>query len=153
MADVHTPDVRSKNMAAIRNRDTKPEVFVRKALFAQGFRYRKNVKTLPGKPDIVLPKYKAVILIHGCFWHGHSCYLFKVPKTRTDFWLNKIEENRTRDLRNTRELEAQGWRVLVIWECALKGKHKLSEHELLKKTENWIRFQGEKAEIAGRFPN
>jgi DNA mismatch endonuclease (patch repair protein) len=121
MADVHSPEIRSFNMSRIRNKDTKPELIVRKYLFSNGFRYRVNDKTLPGKPDIVLPKYRTVIFIHGCFWHGHEgCKYFVVPKTRTDWWLNKIEGNKQKDVENFNKLQCFGWKVLIIFECELR---------------------------------
>ena len=121
MSDVHTPEQRSYNMSRIRSKDTKPELLVRKFLFSQGFRYRIHVKKLPGKPDIVLPKYKTVIFVHGCFWHGHEdCSYFVVPKTRTDWWLSKINRNRELDKQNAEKLEETGWRVMVIFECNLR---------------------------------
>ena len=108
-------------MSCIKGKNTKPEEIVRKYLFSQGFRYRKNDKRLPGTPDIVLPKYRTVIFVNGCFWHGHQgCRYFVVPKTNTDFWMNKIDTNRIRDQKKISELEAMGWRVIVIWECELK---------------------------------
>jgi DNA mismatch endonuclease, patch repair protein len=121
--DVHEPEVRSYNMSRIKAKDTKPEMLVRKFLFAQGFRYRLHAKNLPGKPDIVLPKYKTVIFIHGCFWHGHKgCKYFVVPKTRTDWWLNKINRNKELDKKNVRLLRQDSWKVLTIFECRLKKK-------------------------------
>lgn len=121
MADVHTPKQRSYNMSRIRNKDTKPEELVRKYLFSQGFRYRKNDVRLPGKPDIVLPKYKTVIFVNGCFWHKHEgCKYFVWPKNNADFWKNKIESNVTRDDKNYQQLKELGWKVLIIWECELK---------------------------------
>jgi DNA mismatch endonuclease (patch repair protein) len=112
-------------MSRIRNKDTKPEMIVRKFLFSQGFRYRIHVKELPGKPDIVLPKYKAVIFIHGCFWHGHEgCKYFVVPKTRTEWWLKKINGNKQNDIDNIDKLKENGWNVIAIYECQLKPKLK-----------------------------
>ena len=121
MADVHDPETRSYNMSKIKGKDTKPEILVRKYLFANGFRYRINVKTLPGKPDIVLPKYKTVIFVNGCFWHGHKgCKYFVLPKTRTEWWLQKIKDTQKRDKQAEIELNVMGWRVIRIWECELK---------------------------------
>ena len=109
-------------MSRIKGKNTKPEMLVRKFLFAQGFRYRLNVKTLPGKPDIVLPKYKTVIFINGCFWHGHKgCKYFVLPKTRTEWWLNKIKGTQKRDREAEIKLNALGWKVITIWECELKS--------------------------------
>lgn len=119
--DVHDKQTRSYNMSQIKSRNTKPEEMVRKYLFAHGFRYRKNDKKLPGKPDIVLPKYKTVVFINGCFWHGHEgCRYFVIPKTNTEFWLNKITGNIIRDARKNEELIELGWKILTVWECELK---------------------------------
>lgn len=125
MTDVHTPQVRTKNMRAIKSRDTAPELLFRKTLFRKGFRYRVDYKKLPGKPDIYLPKYKAAIFINGCFWHAHSCHLFKLPKSRQDFWWKKLSKNVERDEKNILALTTTKHRVLVVWECALKGKYRL----------------------------
>lgn len=120
MADVHTPEQRSYNMSRIHSKNTKPEELVRKFLFSQGFRYRKNDAKLPGKPDIVLPKYKAVIFVNGCFWHGHEgCRYFVWPKNNAEFWKEKITGNIQRDKHNHQLLANQGWRVIEIWECQL----------------------------------
>jgi len=138
MVDVHNPERRSANMRAIRNKDTDPEMKIRRLLFAKGFRFRIHVKALPGSPDIVLPKYRVAIFVHGCFWHGHDCHLFKVPSTRTEFWMAKIQSNRDRDLRDESYLLAQGWRILTIWECALKGRHRRPMSEVVDQVETWI---------------
>jgi len=121
MADVHSKEIRSYNMSRIRSKDTKPELLVRKFLHAQGFRYRLHVKDLPGKPDIVLPKYRTVIFVHGCFWHGHEgCKYYVVPKTKTEWWLSKINGNINKDLSSKELLHSKGWKVLEVWECELK---------------------------------
>ncbi len=139
MADIKSQAERSKNMSAIRSRETKPEIKIRKALFAKGFRYRLNVRKLPGTPDIVLPKYRTVIFVHGCFWHGHEhCYLFVVPTTRTDFWINKIRINKENDNKAIENLLHDNWKVLTIWECSIKGKYKLKFDELIDKTVSFI---------------
>lgn len=122
MADTHTKEIRSKNMSHIRSTNSKPEEIVRKYLFSQGFRYRKNDKRLPGKPDIVLPKYKTVIFVNGCFWHKHDCPRFVWPESNKDYWIPKILRNTERDKEIYNILEGQGWRVLVVWECELKKK-------------------------------
>jgi DNA mismatch endonuclease (patch repair protein) len=121
MADVHNKATRSFNMSRIKGKNTLPELLVRKFLFANGYRYRLNVKTLPGKPDIVLPKYKTVIFINGCFWHGHvGCRYFVIPKTRTEWWIEKITGTQKRDREAENQLNELGWKVIVIWECQLK---------------------------------
>ncbi len=121
MADVHTIAQRSYNMSRIKGKDTKPEMLVRKYLHAQGFRYKLHDKTLPGKPDLVLPKHKTVIFIHGCFWHGHTnCKYFTIPKTRTEWWTEKINKNKTKDEKAIRELKRNGWKIITVWECKLK---------------------------------
>jgi DNA mismatch endonuclease, patch repair protein len=121
MTDVHNPETRSYNMSRVRSKNTKPEMMVRKFLHGQGFRYRLHVATLPGKPDMVLPKYKTVIFIHGCFWHGHKgCRYFTLPKTRTEWWLQKIKGNQKNDRLSTIQLQVLGWKVITVWECELK---------------------------------
>lgn len=123
MADVFTPEKRSEVMSKIRSKNTRPEETVRKWLFNNGFRYRKNVAALPGKPDVVLPKYGAVIFVHGCFWHGHAgCRYFVVPKTRTEWWLEKINRNIEKDGKSQSALAAIGWNVIVVWECEIRRK-------------------------------
>lgn len=123
MADVHSPEERSYNMSRIHAKGTKPEETVRKYLFSKGFRYRKNDPRLPGKPDIVLPKYKTVVFVNGCFWHRHEgCKYFVWPKNNAEFWRKKIMSNVERDNRNYSELKEKGWSVVVIWECELKDR-------------------------------
>lgn len=120
MADIKSPEERSRNMSHIHSTNTKPEEIVRKYLFRQGFRYRKNDKRLPGKPDIVLPKYKTVIFVNGCFWHMHNCSRARLPKSHQEYWEPKIRQNYERDKRNQDILKASGWKVIVVWECELK---------------------------------
>lgn len=121
MADVHSKEVRSYNMSRIRNKDTKPEMLVRQFLFSRGFRYRLHDKKLPGKPDLVLPKYKTVIFVHGCFWHSHEhCKYFIIPKTRSEWWSNKLAINKRNDLSTELKLLSDGWNIITIWECELK---------------------------------
>jgi DNA mismatch endonuclease (patch repair protein) len=125
MADVHSKEIRSFNMSQIKGKDTKPEILVRKFLFSNGIRYRLHDKRLPGKPDMVFTKYKKVVFIHGCFWHGHeNCKYFVVPKTRTVWWLNKINCNKKKDAESIDALKKQGWKVITIWECELKPNNK-----------------------------
>ena len=122
MADTLTKAERSERMRRVRNRDTGPEMIVRRLVHRQGYRYRLHRKDLPGKPDLVFPGRRKVIFVHGCFWHRHNdpgCKLARLPKSRMDFWLPKLEGNRERDIRNIRELEATGWQVLVVWECEI----------------------------------
>ena len=121
MADVHTREQRSFNMQQIKSTNTNPEMLVRRFLHAQGFRYALHSKKLPGKPDMVLTKYHTVIFVHGCFWHGHEhCKYYKVPKTRTEWWLHKINTNKANDNKAVKALKKAGWKVIVVWECALK---------------------------------
>ena len=125
-------------MANIRGKNTQPELLIRKGLHARGFRYRLHDARLPGKPDIVFPKYGAVIFVNGCFWHRHDCDLFRWPSTRPEFWKEKIEGNRRRDLQSIADLESLGWRVLTVWECAVKGKNKITPELLLAEIAMWI---------------
>ena len=132
MADIKSKEARSKNMSAIKGKNTKPEVIVRKYLFSQGLRYRKNVSKLPGKPDIVLTKYKTVVFINGCFWHLHNCKYFVWPKQNADFWKEKLLGNTERDNKNYSSLIAEGWQVLIVWECQLKQSREETLTTLLK---------------------
>ncbi len=137
MTDIYSKNKRSQIMSKISRKETEPEILARKFLFEKGFRYRKNDKRYPGKPDIVLPKYKTVIFIHGCFWHGHNCRAGKLPETKKEFWQNKISSNIVRDKKNQYLLENLGWKVIVIWQCELKNKKIRTEK--LKKIEQKIR--------------
>jgi DNA mismatch endonuclease (patch repair protein) len=129
MTDVHDKKTRSYNMSMIKGKNTKPEIIVRKFLFNNGFRYRLNYSKLPGKPDIVLPKFRIVIFINGCFWHGHEgCKYFVVPKTRTEWWMEKINSNKRNDINKKKELEDLGWRIITLWECEIK--HMNDNHSL-----------------------
>ena len=135
--DVHSKEVRSYNMSRIKGKDTKPEETVRKYLFSQGFRYRKNDKKLPGTPDIVLPKYKTVIFVNGCFWHGHEgCKYFVWPKNNAEFWHKKIRDNILRDQRKVRALDLLGWKVIVVWECKIKSDKENTLKNLMKEIKN-----------------
>lgn len=127
MTDNHTPEVRSYNMSKIRSKNTKPEEIVRKYLFSKGLRFRKNDKRYCGHPDIVLPKYKAIVFVNGCFWHMHEgCNKFVLPKSHIDYWLPKLQKNKEKDQLNVSHLEANGWRVFVVWECQL-NKHQITD--------------------------
>ena len=144
--DVHTSAQRHHNMAAIHSASTKPELLLRKALWRLGFRYCVNVKRLPGSPDVVLPKYRTVIFVHGCFWHGHKdCKNASTPKTNTDFWKAKITRNQERDQEVWRQLEAKGWYVIIIWECQLK---KAVLEETIARVEAEILRNGENLRFA-----
>ncbi|QVK30984.1 very short patch repair endonuclease [Pseudomonas syringae] len=138
MTDVVDSATRSRMMAGIQGKNTSPELLIRKALHARGFRFRIHAKHLPGKPDLILPKYNAVIFIHGCFWHGHDCRFFKVPKTRTEFWLEKIGKNKARDSIHIASLQALGWRVLIIWECAVRCMKKQDSTLLVDLVSSWV---------------
>ncbi len=132
MADVHSPEVRSYNMSRIKGKNTKPEMLVRKFLHANGFRYGLHNKKLPGKPDLVLRKYKTAIFVHGCFWHGHDgCKYYVVPKTNTDWWLAKINRNKELDKQHSYELKSKGWKVIVIYECELKKNKREATLQIL----------------------
>lgn len=122
MADIYSKSKRSEIMSNISGKETKPEILVRKYLFSKGFRFRKNVNELPGKPDIVLPKFGVVILVHGCFWHGHSCKKGKLPSSNVQFWKNKISQNINRDVIVIKRLNDLGWRVFVLWQCEIRNK-------------------------------
>ena len=137
-------------MSRIRSRDTKPELFVRSILHKVGFRFRLQSAHVPGKPDIILHKWRAVILVHGCFWHGHGCYAFSWPKTNEKFWRDKINGNRARDEKYYRELKKAGWRVCVVWECALKGKGRIDAVDLSEGLKKWIWSDGRYKQFRGR---
>ena len=147
--DVLTPEQRRLVMSRIRGKDTKPEMLIRRGLHGRGLRYRLDGTGIPGKPDMVFPKYRTVVFVHGCFWHGHGCSLFKWPKTRAAFWQTKINRNMERDQEALAALRADGWRALVVWECALKGKYRRAQPDVLSDADAFIR-QGRKsfAEIA-----
>ncbi|MGN6237034.1 very short patch repair endonuclease [Dyella sp.] len=157
MVDVLTPAQRQLNMSRIRGRDTKPEMIIRRGLHAIGYRYRLHDRTLPGRPDLVFPRYRAVIFVHGCFWHGHDCHLFKLPDTRREFWETKIESNRARDERAVAVLLEQQWRVATVWECSLKGLRRLGDEEAISRCHAFLVARDvaqidirEKAEREGR---
>ena len=149
MADVVSKETRSRMMSGIKGADTKPEIAIRRGLHKRGFRFRLHCQTLPGRPDLVLPKYSAVIFADGCFWHRHDCHLFKWPKSREEFWREKINRNAVRDARNQKLLAEQGWRVARVWECAVKGKHKRSLDYILDECAAWLRGNKTTLEIRG----
>ncbi|QBX80343.1 very short patch repair endonuclease [Citrobacter tructae] len=147
MADVHDKPTRSKNMRAIATRDTAIEKCLARLLTEQGVTFRVQDAALPGRPDFVVDDYQCVIFTHGCFWHHHDCYLFKTPTTRTEFWLEKIGKNVGRDARDREKLQLLGWRVLIIWECALRGRKKLGDEALSERVVEWICCGGATAQI------
>ena len=149
MADIVSPETRSRMMSGIRAKNTRPELALRKALHARGFRYRLHSAGVPGKPDIVLPRHRAAVFVHGCFWHGHDCHLFRLPGTRTDFWREKIDRNRTRDAIVTCELTAQGWRQLAIWECAIRGRTKIGLEAAVDQAVAWLQGEAMTGDIRG----
>ncbi|MGC6585093.1 very short patch repair endonuclease [Paenibacillus sp. Dod16] len=138
MPDIVSPDTRSRMMAGIRSKDTKPELIIRKGLHCLGFRYRLHDKNLPGKPDMVFPRYNAVIFVHGCFWHGHSCHLFKWPSSNTEFWRTKITRNIELDKEHIACLQEMGWRTGIVWECSLKGKYRINTEEVIELCAQWL---------------
>jgi|SRR5215218_3078618 len=149
MADVVDPATRSRMMAGIQGKNTAPEIIVRRGLHARGFRFRLHDRTLPGRPDLVFPKYRAVIEVNGCFWHGHGCHLFKWPSSRKEFWSNKILSNVARDERNMNSLQQSGWRVLVIWECAIKGPMRHTSDAVVEAAAKWLISRDSRGEIRG----
>lgn len=138
MSDVLTEAQRHFNMSRIRGRDTKPEMVIRRGLHARGFRFRLYRKDLPGRPDLVLPKYRIAVFVHGCFWHGHDCPMFKWPETRHEFWRAKISKNQERDQRALASLRDQRWRILIVWECALKGPWRRPLEDVLQRCEEFV---------------
>ena len=151
MVDIVTPDKRRQMMSGIKSKNTKPEILVRKVLHRIGYRFRLHMKDLPGKPDIVLARHRVVVFVHGCFWHGHeNCSLFRPPKTRTEFWEAKIAGNKARDKKALRELSRSGYRIVEIWECALKGKSSLEIGQIEYQLHRFISHSDEKyCEIRG----
>ena len=148
-ADVVDAATRSRMMSGIRGRDTKPEMVIRRGLHARGYRYRLHSRRLPGRPDLVFPSRKAVIFVHGCFWHGHGCPLFKWPATRAEWWREKIEGNRARDAAIREQIADLGWRQLRVWECALKGTQRLPPDAVLDEIAAWLEGHGADHETRG----
>lgn len=149
MTDIVDPATRSRMMSGIRSENTKPEILVRKALHKNGFRYRLHVSRIPGSPDLVFPKYHAVLFIHGCFWHGHDCPLFRMPETRNNFWMDKIRKNQERDTAVLKKIKKIGWRPGIVWECSLKGKGRISLEEVVKRIVEWLGSDTRELEIRG----
>lgn len=149
MADVVDAAIRARMMSGIKSANTAPEMMLRQGLHRRGFRYRLNDRSLPGRPDLVFPKYRAVLFAHGCFWHAHECDLFKWPATRAEFWRTKIHGNRARDARQAAALRALGWRVGCVWECALKGRDRLALEVVLDRCADFFRSDHPGLEICG----
>lgn len=149
MADVVDKATRSRMMAGIKGKDTRPEVLIRQGLHRRGYRFRLHKKSLPGKPDIVFPCRHAVIMVHGCFWHQHDCHLFKWPSSRQDFWRNKISRNHQKDKETENALLRKGWRVLTVWECAIKGRTRLSIEQVINQCAAWLDTGAQHMEITG----
>lgn len=149
MNDVFSPEVRSRVMSGIRSGNTKPEMVLRSALHRRGLRFRLHDRKLPGKPDLVFPKHRAVLFAHGCFWHLHECHLFRWPKSRKEFWHTKLLGNRRNDVRKMLAITLAGWRVGIVWECALKGRLRLELDAIADQCAAWIRSGEQKLEIAG----
>ena len=152
MTDVLTVEQRRVNMSRVRDRDTKPEMVIRRGLHARGLRFRLHSRDLPGRPDLVFAKYRAAVFVHGCFWHAHGCPMFKWPQTRKDFWREKITKNMERDRIAMSRLKDLGWRVLTVWECALKGPGRVPVDHLLVRCESFVLHNTtELEEIRGRL--
>lgn len=143
-------ETRSRIMSSVGQKNTGPEMLLRSALHKKGLRYRLHDRSLPGSPDLVFPKYRAVVFVHGCYWHRHGCYRTTTPKTREDFWVKKFEDNKARDRRDMCRLADLGWRILVVWECALVGKTALSVEDVVDKASSWLQCAEPRGEIEGR---
>lgn len=150
MADTVDAATRSRMMSGIRGTNTRPEIAVRRRLHAEGFRFSLHAKSLPGKPDIVLRRYRAVVLVNGCFWHGHDCHFYRLPATRTEFWKAKVDRNRHNDARALVALHEAGWRTAVVWECALKGREKIDPAAVSSKLARWLRSASPSLVIRGK---
>jgi DNA mismatch endonuclease (patch repair protein) len=148
VTDVVDAATRSRMMSGIRGKNTKPEIRVRSLLHRAGYRFRLHVSHLPGRPDIVLPRHRAVVFVHGCFWHGHACPLFKIPGTRSSFWRTKIERNRANDADALSRLVEDNWRIATVWECALKGRKRLSDEAIATRLTRWLRGKRGQLEIS-----
>ena len=149
MADIVPPEVRSRMMSGIRGKNTRPEIAIRKELFRRGYRYRIHDKSLPGKPDFVLPRFRAAVFVHGCFWHRHDCRLFKMPSTRVDFWKTKFDRNQENDKKSKDALLASGWRVAIVWECSIKGRSSKGIEAVADELESWLQGTDVNVEVSG----
>ena len=150
MTDIVDKKTRSRMMAGIKGKDTQPELVIRKALFAKGFRYRLHSTKIPGTPDIIFSRFRALIFINGCFWHGHDCHLFKWPSSNITFWESKIRRNQEKDKKNYEILKKNSWRILVVWECALKGRKKIDLVSLIEWVQDWLLHSNKSCEISGK---
>lgn len=150
MADIVDRATRSRMMAAVKGKNTKPEIAIRRALHAMGFRFRLHVRRLPGRPDIVLAKHRAAIFVNGCFWHGHDCPMYRQPADNREFWMKKIDRNRERDERAMSEIRNAGWRVLTIWECAMRGRGRIGMDVVMARAARWIAGSRKAGAIRGR---
>lgn len=148
--DTVDQETRSRIMSSVGQKNTGPEMLLRSALHKKGLRYRLHDRSLPGSPDLVFPKYRAVVFVHGCYWHRHGCYRTTTPKTREDFWVKKFEDNKARDRRDMGRLADLGWRILVVWECALVGKTALLVEDVVGKASSWLQGAEPRGEIEGR---
>jgi DNA mismatch endonuclease (patch repair protein) len=151
MVDVVDKATRSRMMAGIGGRNTSPELLIRSLLHKGGYRFRLHRKDLPAKPDIVLPKYGAVILVHGCFWHGHRCHMFKWPKSNQVFWRTKILANVKRDRRSAIALNSSGWRLMTVWECALRGPRAMTSEVVFRRISSWLNSRVDQSELSGKM--
>lgn len=149
MPDIFNQQTRSRMMSGIRGKDTQPELAIRRGLHARGFRFRLHAKDVPGKPDLVLPRFHAAIFVNGCFWHRHDCHLFKMPATRPEFWSQKLERNVLRDQIVHAQLVKKGWRILVVWECSLKGRTCIGIDEVIARITKWLAGDEPYLEIGG----
>ena len=149
MADVVDRATRSRMMSGIRGKNTKPELLIRKALHAEGLRFRLHRKDLPGRPDIVLPRYRAVVFVHGCFWHRHDCKLFRLPSSNTAFWDAKLQQNQLVDESTVAKLLAEGWRVAIVWECAIRGNGQEAPLLVGQNLARWLRENGSRLDLRG----
>ena len=151
MTDVFNSRKRSEIMASIRPKDTAPEMMLRKSLHRIGYRYRLHTNNLPGKPDLVFRQYQAIIFVNGCFWHGHDCHLFRLPSSNQDYWQSKIENNRSRDENNRKLLLADGWRILTVWECSMRGRERLDFELMISNVDDWLKSNCKHLEIRGKI--
>jgi DNA mismatch endonuclease (patch repair protein) len=149
LPDIVDAATRSRMMSGIRGKDTRPEMFIRSALHRRGFRYRLHARGLPGRPDMVFPSRRAVVFVHGCFWHGHDCRFFRLPGTRREFWQAKLNGNRQRDVKVRSQLSVDGWRQLVIWECALRGQPEKMREKVADRAAAWLRSSKRNGQIRG----